>query len=83
MYNTKNYTEQGGDVTHIGGSLIIEDGADVTGLPAATATAAGVVKQCANQAASTAADVAGLKADLNTLIAELKTAGIMAADATE
>jgi len=29
MYNTKNYTEQGGDVTHIGGKLIIEQGAEV------------------------------------------------------
>ena len=28
-YNTKNYTEQGGDVTHIGGKLIIEEGATV------------------------------------------------------
>lgn len=25
-YNVKNYTEQGGEVTHIGGSLIIENG---------------------------------------------------------
>ena len=32
MYNVKNYTEQGGDVTHIGGKLIIEDGAEVEGL---------------------------------------------------
>ena len=24
-YNAKNYTEQGGDVTHIGGKLIIEE----------------------------------------------------------
>lgn len=31
-YNAKNYTEQGGDVTHIGGKLIIEDGAEVEGL---------------------------------------------------
>lgn len=31
-YNTKNYTEQGGDVTHIGGKLIVEDGAEVEGL---------------------------------------------------
>ena len=28
-YSTKNYTEQGGDVTHIGGKLIIEEGAQV------------------------------------------------------
>lgn len=31
-YNAKNYTEQGGEVTHIGGKLIIEEGAEVTGL---------------------------------------------------
>ena len=31
-YNAKNYTEQGGDVTHIGGKLIIEEGASVEGL---------------------------------------------------
>lgn len=40
MYNTKNYTEQGGDVTHIGGKLVIEEGATVegltSGLPAVT-----------------------------------------------
>ena len=33
-YNAKNYTEQGGDVTHIGGKLIIEEGAVVEGLDA-------------------------------------------------
>ena len=32
-YNVKNYTEQGGDVTHIGGKLVIEEGASVEGLP--------------------------------------------------
>ena len=31
-YNAKNYTEQGGDVTHIGGKLIIEQGAEVEGM---------------------------------------------------
>ena len=30
-YNAKNYTEQGGDVTHIGGMLIVEKGASVEG----------------------------------------------------
>lgn len=34
----------------------------------------------ANQAASTASTIAGLKDDLNTLIAALKTAGLMEAD---
>ncbi len=32
-YNVKNYTEMGGEVTHIGGSLIIEEEAVVEGLP--------------------------------------------------
>ena len=48
-YNAKNYTEQGGDTTHIGGSLVIEEGASVEGLPSptlptASASKAGVVK---------------------------------------
>ena len=30
-YNAKNYTEQGGDVTHIGGKLIFEEGSSVEG----------------------------------------------------
>ena len=33
-YNTKNYTEQGGEKTVIGGTLEIKEGASVTGLPA-------------------------------------------------
>ena len=53
-FNAKNYTEQGGDVTHIGGKLVIEEGASVEGLPssegggytlpAATASTLGGVK---------------------------------------
>ena len=48
-YNTKNYTEQGGEKTVIGGTLEIKQGASVTGLPsytlpAATASALGGVK---------------------------------------
>lgn len=35
-YNAKNYTEQGGEVTHIGGTIIFEDGAVVEGLPGGT-----------------------------------------------
>ena len=34
-YNAKNYTEQGGNVTHIGGKLVIDDGADISALAAA------------------------------------------------
>ena len=32
-YNAKNYTEQGGEKTVIGGTLEIKEGASVTGLP--------------------------------------------------
>ena len=71
-YNAKNYTEQGGEVTHIGGKLIIEEGASVEGLPCAE-----------NQAATTAEDVTGLVTDFNALLDKLKAAGIMAADTEE
>lgn len=138
-YNAKNYTEQGGETTHIGGKLEFGEGAQVSGFPydkaasnklgavkvgagleatsagvlsvkpatdaalggvkvgdglqansagvlsvkPAAADALGGVKLAANQAASTAADVAGVVADLNTLLASLKAAGIMVADASE
>ncbi|MCE5294742.1 MAG: hypothetical protein LLF94_09050 [Chlamydiales bacterium] len=36
MYNTKNYTEQGGEKTVIGGTLEIATGASVTGITTAT-----------------------------------------------
>ena len=66
-YNTKNYTEQGGDVTHIGGKLIIDEGGSIEGLPVAE-----------NQAESTASTVATLKEDFNALLAKMQEAGIMA-----
>ena len=49
MSNVKNYTEQGGEVTHIGGKLVFEEGASVEGfpsldIPVATADTPGVVK---------------------------------------
>ncbi len=71
-HNCKNYTEQGGAVTHIGGKLIIEEGAEVLGLPSLE-----------NQEASTATTVAALKDDLNALIGKLKATGYMTADETE
>ncbi len=52
-YAAKNYTEQGGDVTHIGGKLVIDEGGSVEGmsgggsgctLPAATEDTLGGVK---------------------------------------
>ena len=73
-YNVKNYTEPGGDVTHIGGRLIFEEGASVEGLPASSIPAA------ENQADSTATTVAALKDEFNALLRKLKAAGLMAAD---
>ena len=108
-YNAKNYTEQGGEVTHIGGKLVFDEGASVEGfpggggsytLPAATASTLGGVKvgdgltveadgtlsadgitPAANQADSEATTIAALKEDFNALLAKLKTAGMMEADA--
>lgn len=75
-YNAKNYTEQGGGITHIGGKLIIEEGASVEGLPSSFTPAA-------NQTDSEATTIAALKDDFNALLAKLKTAGLMTADAQE
>jgi len=71
-YNCKNYTEQNGEKTVIGGTLEIKPGATVTGLPKATA-----------QADSTATTVAGLVADFNSLLAKLRTAGYLATETDE
>lgn len=68
-YNTKNYTEQGGDVTHIGGKLIIEEGATVEGLNAIAAKGA-AVSDATDDAVTT----------VNALLASLRTAGIIATE---
>lgn len=68
-YNTKNYTEQGGEKTVIGGMLEIKEGASVTGLPSAI-----------NQATSTATTVTGVKDDFNALLLKLKDSGLMTPD---
>ena len=73
-YNTKNYTEQNGDVTHIGGKLVFDEGSSVENFPG------GGVAPAENQAESTATTVAALKDDFNALLAKLKTAGLMATD---
>ena len=72
-YNTKNYTEQGGDKTVIGGTLEIKEGATVTGLPSSFTPAE-------NQAPSVAEDITSLVADFNALLLRLKTAGLMETD---
>jgi len=70
-YNAKNYTEQGGEKTVIGGEI------DVTGTLKFNGTA---FAPSANQAVSTAEDLATLLTDFNALLTKLKTAGMMAAD---
>ncbi len=70
-YNTKNYTEQGGGKTVIGGELEIKEGARVTGLPSSAE----------NHRTSEANTVAALRDDFNALLVKLKNAGIVTPDA--
>lgn len=69
MYNSKNYTEQGGEKTVFNGSVEFGKESNIKGLPKAE-----------NQAASTATDVPGLLADFNALLTKLKSAGLMEND---
>lgn len=69
-HNTLNYTEQGGEVTHIGGALVFEEGAEVEGLPLPFTPAAA-------QEESTATTVTALKEEFNALLVKLKAAGLM------
>lgn len=69
-YNTKNYTEQGGDKTVIGGELAVTAEGKIT-------FDGTELKPAAVQANSTAIDVADLVADFNALLAKLKIAGLM------
>ena len=67
-FNSKNYHESG-DTWVIGGTLKIADGATIIGLP-----------QSENKATSKATSIADLKADFNSLLENLKAAGLMKAD---
>lgn len=67
-YNTKIYQETCGNLV-TGGTLKLKDGATLNGFPKAE-----------NQAESTAATIAELKTDFNSLLEKLKTAGLMKAD---
>ena len=73
MSNVKNYTEQGGEKTVIGGILeITTNGQFLLG--------GNPVIPAANQADSSATTVEGLATDFNALLTKLKAAGLMAAD---
>lgn len=65
MSNVPNYTEQGGAVTHIGGSLVFDNN----------------VGLMENQAASTAGSYTALKDDFNAFLIKAKNAGVMVPDA--
>ncbi len=69
-YNAKNYTEQGGDVTHIGGTLQFGDEAKIEGFPGAV-----------NMDPVTGNQVKDVKDALNALLIAMKNAGIMIPDA--
>ncbi|KAF5046868.1 hypothetical protein DSECCO2_466280 [anaerobic digester metagenome] len=73
MSNVKNYTEQGGEKTVIGGTLEIAEGGHVIGLPSNFIPAV-------FQADSVATTIAGLVVDFNALLAKLKVAGLMASE---
>lgn len=77
-YNAKNYTEQGGEKTVIGGTLEFTDEAEVKNLPKAIKTEAGGILAVDNLEDCAATDVAGVNAFINTyLLARLRSAGIL------
>lgn len=78
-YNTKNYTEQGGDVTHIGGKLIIEQGAEVEGMSGVAYTAGDNITIEGNEISAT--DTTYEAATSNTLGLVKQAAAV--ADATD
>lgn len=73
MSNVKNYTDQGGDTTVIGGALDIVTGGKL-------AFAGTELKPAAAQADSVASTIAGLVVDFNALLAKLRAAGLMASE---
>ena len=70
-YNAKNYTEQGGEKTVIGGELEFKEGAQVKGLP---------LPKINNQPASEATKVSDLNDNFNALLVSLKEGGYMEKD---
>lgn len=73
MSNVKNYTEQGGERTVIGGELEIVAGGKLT-------FEGTELKPALSQADSVAATIADLTSDFNALLVKLKSAGLMAAE---
>ena len=75
MSNIKNYSEPGGDKWVVSGTLEISAGGQL--LLEGTPLVRSPLTSAANQADSTAATIADLKADFNALLAKLQAAGLM------
>lgn len=81
-YTTKNYTEQGGEKTVIGGEVLLAAGslltvdptASIDGLPSADLSSA------AAQENSSASTIAGLVSDFNALLAKLRAARLLSSE---
>lgn len=65
-YNAKNYTEQGGDKTVIGGTLAFGPEAKIENFPKA-----GEIDTC------TASDAEGIVTYINDLVSKLKASGVL------
>lgn len=81
-YNTKNYTEQGGEKTVIGGELVVEPGAELVIKSGAifineNADKEDEATKIPYMAASTQTSAANVAKDLSGLIYLLKAAGLM------
>lgn len=71
MPTSKNYKTDEGNTWVIGGKLVIENGAEVEGLPSAD------VPKITKTDDSTATDVETLKSDFNALLEKLRNTGLM------
>ena len=78
-YNTKNYFAHGGEQLVIGGKLTFLEGAEVENFPGGNTNST----EAPYVADSEAAAVAALKTDFNSLLAALRTAGILSTTAPE
>jgi Head fiber protein. len=78
-YNTKNYFAHGGEQLVIGGKLTFLEGAEVENFPGGNTNST----EAPYVADSEATTVAALKSDFNSLLAVLRTAGILSATAPE
>ena len=79
-YNTKNYRQQGGEKTVIGGEVILAATSKVTIDPAAVIEGlpSGSFTPAASQVDSTATTIEELVVDFNALLVKLRSAGLMA-----